>query len=58
MVERYIKRAGEHGLSIDEIKTIADYQLGLTGKKVEGIVRILRKLGKVHLNEKRRYTSI
>ena len=57
-IERYIRRAGENGLSIDEIKTIGEYQLGLTGKKIGEIVKILRKLGKVHLNEKRRYTSL
>lgn len=58
LVERYIKRSGKAGLSSDEIKSIAAYDTGLTGKKVVEIIRILRKLGKVHMNEKRRWVSI
>jgi len=58
MVRRFIRRAGEHGLSIEEIKAVSDYELGLTGKKVEGIVQLLKKVKKIRMNEKRRYISI
>lgn len=57
-VERYIKRSGVDGLSNDQIVYIADYDLGLTRKKVEGIIKLLKKMKKIHMNEKRRWISI
>jgi len=57
-IERFIKRSGADGISTEELKAISDYSLGLTGKKVGEIIKILKKLGKIHLNEKRRWVSI
>lgn len=57
-VERFVRRSGDHGVSTEDLKAISDYSLGLTGKKVGEIIKLLKKLGKIHLNEKRRWVSL
>lgn len=57
-IERFVRRAGQNGISTEELKSISDYSLGLTGRKVGEIIKLLRKLEKIHMNEKRRWVSI
>jgi len=57
-IERFVRRSGDDGISTEELKAVADYSLGLTGKKVGDIIKLLNKLGKIHMNKKRRWVSI
>ena len=57
LVERFIKRAGDDGLSNSEIEAMSAYQLGLTGKKSAEIVQVLKRLRKIKF-EKGHWKSI